>query len=143
MNKKMIAVAMTAAAGAAVLGTVSAYAYRGDALVKGPNYTAERHEAMRKAFEGNDYAAWKQQMQGRGRVSEIVNEGNFARFSEMRRLMLEGKTEEAAKIRVELGLGQGEGKGRGQGHAKARAGRGTNAGGNFVDNNGDGKCDRL
>lgn len=139
----MMAVAIAAVAGTAALGIAGVSAYKGVPSVKGPNYTPERHEAMLKAFEDNDYAAWKQQMQGRGRVSEVVNEENFARFSEMRRLMLEGKTEEAAKIRAELGLGQGEGKGRGQGHAKARAGRGTNAGGNFVDNNGDGKCDRL
>lgn len=140
MNKKMIAVTMAAAAGVATLGAASVYAYRGNPEAKGPNYSPERHEAMTKAFENNDYAAWKEQMQGRGRVSEVINEGNFARFSEMRRLMLEGRTEEAAKIRTELGLGQGQGRGQGR---MGAAGRGVNRAGNFVDANGDGKCDRL
>jgi len=72
---------------------------------------------MTKAFENNDYNAWKEQMGGRGRVSQVINEENFERFAEAHRLALEGKTEEAAKIRQELGLGlqNGSGKGMGQG----------------------------
>ena len=77
---------------------------------------------MTRAFENKDYNAWKEQMQGRGRVSQVINEGNFARFAEMHKLMLEGKTEEAGKIRTELGLGLGDGSGQGQ-----RSGYGRNA----------------
>jgi hypothetical protein len=98
-------------------------AYRGDPSVKGPNYTAERHEAMTQAFENNDYNAWKELMQGRGRVSQVINEGNFARFAEMHQLMLEGKTNEANTIRTELGLGLQNRSGQGQG---MRYGRNVN-----------------
>lgn len=115
MNKKILGI------GAAVLGTgmllgtaSSALAYRGDPGVAGPNYTPERHEAMTKAFENNDYNAWKAQMQGKGRVSEVINRKNFARFAEMHRLNLAGDTEGAAKIRTELGLGLRDGSGYGR-----------------------------
>jgi len=92
------------------IGTASAY--KGDPTVKGPNYSVERHEAMTKAFENNDYDAWKKSMQGKGRVTQVVNQNNFAKFAEARRLMLEGKNTEAQKIRQELGLGIKNGSGR-------------------------------
>jgi len=121
MNKKILTI------GAAVLGTgmllvgaSSAFAYRGDPGVTGPNYTPERHEAITKAFENNDYNAWKTQMQGKGRVTQVINEGNFARFAEMHRLNLAGDTEGAAKIRTELGLGLRNGSGYGQGSGYGR-----------------------
>lgn len=104
----------------------AANAYRGDPSVQGPNYTAERHEAMTQAFENNDYEAWKAQMQGRGRVTQVVNESNFASFAQAHRLMHEGKTDEAKKIRQELGLGlqngsgYGSGQGNGQGYGRNR-----------------------
>ena len=123
MNKKILTI------GAAVLGTgmllagaTKAFAYRGDPGVTGPNYSPERHEAMTQAFENNDYNAWKAQMQGKGRVTQVVNEGNFARFTEMHKLNLEGKTEEANQIKTELGLGlrDGSGSGTGQGNGYGR-----------------------
>lgn len=123
--------------GLAVLAT-GTYAYMGDAGKTEPNYTPERHEAMTKAFESNDYAAWKAQMGERG-AAKKVTEQNFARFSEMHKLMLAGKTAEANVIRAELGLNQGGGQGRGMMGGQ----RGGNNGGNFTDANGDGKCDRL
>ena len=125
----------------AILGMATfifgASAYRGDAGVKGPNYTPERHEAMQKAFESGDYKAWKDSMNGRGRVSEVINEQNFKRFAEMHQLMLDGKNEEANVIRQELGLGHKNGQGKGMGK------RGQGRGGNFADANGDGVCDRM
>ncbi len=125
MNKKILNI------GAAVLGTgmllgtaSSAFAYRGDPSIQGPNYTPERHEAMTQAFENNDYNAWKEQMQGKGRVTQVINEGNFARFAEMHRLNLAGDTEGAAQIRTELGLGLRDGSGSGYGQG---SGYGKNA----------------
>jgi len=110
------------AAGAGILGaaalafaTQPLFAYQGDPSKKGPNYSPERHEQMEKAFENNDYAAWKNLMQNRGRVTQVVNEGNFSRFAEAHRLAEQGKVEEAKKVRQELGLGSGGGKGQGQG----------------------------
>ncbi len=93
-------IALVSAAGVAY----AAYAYQGDPAKQRPNFSPERHAAMQKAFENNDYNAWKSLVNGRGRITEIVNESNFARFAEMHRLMLEGKYEEANQIREELGL---------------------------------------
>jgi hypothetical protein len=94
----------------AVTSTVSAY--RGDPAVKGPNYSEERHEVMEKAFEDKDYNAWKEMMQGGGRVLEVVNEDTFAKFAEAHDLAEEGRFEEAREIREELGLKGGHrGKG--------------------------------
>jgi len=132
-----------AIAGVVVYST-GIFAYRGDASQKGPNYTPERHEQMEKAFADNDFNAWKDLMNGKGRVTTVINEGNFNRFSEMHKLMEEGKNDEANKIRQELGLGQGgkNGQGKCMGQNKGQN-KGQNRGGDFVDANGDGKCDRM
>jgi len=94
-------------------GTVSAY--RGNPAVKGPEYSEERHEAMETIFENRDFNAWKEMMQGRGRVLDIVNEDNFSRFVEAHELAEEGKIDEARQIREELGLGLHNGAGQGRG----------------------------
>lgn len=89
-----------------------ASAYRGDPTVKGPNYSVERHEAMTKAFETNNYDAWKDLMKGKGRVIQVINKDNFAKFAEAHALAVQGKTAEAQKIRQELGLGLRNGSGK-------------------------------
>src|SRR3989338_6649130 len=101
----------------------TALAYQGDPTVKGTNYSVERHEAMEKAFENKDYNAWKNLMQGKGRVTQVINEKNFAKFAEAHKLALAGKTEEANKIRTELGLGLRNGSGQGQGQGYGRTNR--------------------
>lgn len=101
--------------GASLLFPAAAAAYQGNPAIKGPNYTAERHEAMEKAFEAKDFAAWKTLMNGRGRVSQVINEGNFAKFAEAHELAEQGKTAEAIQIRQELGLGMHNGSGSGNG----------------------------
>lgn len=115
-NRYLLAGALCAAGVAsAAMITIPAFAYRGDASQMGPGYSTERHEAMQKAFEANDYEAWKNLMTGKGRVTEVINKDNFAKFVEMHKLREEGKTDEANKIRADLGLGQGKmGKGDGQ-----------------------------
>jgi hypothetical protein len=139
MQNKYIALGAVTIAGIAGALAISqaALAYRGNPDQTGPNYSPERHAEMQKAFENKDYNAWKEQMNGRGKVTQVVNEQNFARFAEMRKLMLEKNFDEANKIRTELGLGQGNGQGRG-------SGQGMNQGGNranFVDKDGNGVCD--
>jgi len=103
----------------ALLGVVFApqaiLAYKGDPNVKGPNYTVERHDVMEKAFDTNDYNAWKSQMVGGGRVTEVINAQNFSRFTEAHKLAEQGKITEANAIRSELGLGNGQGRGNGSG----------------------------
>ena len=116
-KKFLIGTSMLVATAGLVGSALYVSAYQGNPNVKGPNYTTERHTAMTKAFENNDYNAWKELMAGRGRATQVINEGNFSRFAEAHKLALEGKTEEAKKIRAELGLGlrNGDGQGRGMG----------------------------
>jgi len=90
-------------------------AYKGDPSVKGPDCTEERHEKMEQAFGNNDYNAWTNLMQGKGKVTQVINEGNFAKFAEAHKLAEEGKMDKAKQIREELGLGLGNRKGNGSG----------------------------
>ena len=112
---------------ALILGTVgvstgTALAYQGDPAVTGPNYSAERHAQMEQAFENNDYEAWKNLMQGRGRMAQAITKENFPKFAEMHELMERGEVAEAQKVRQELGLGLRDGSGKGMG----MGGRGVN-----------------
>jgi len=119
MNKKtMLIGAMALVLGGLVMFPGLVKAYQGDPNIQGPNCTAERHEAMTQVFENNDYSAWKEQMHGKGRVAQVINEDNFARFAEAHRLASEGKTDEANEIRQELGLGLRNGSGQGQHRGK-------------------------
>lgn len=132
MNKKTIVMSSLGLAtilGAGILAG-GANAYRGDYTQKGPNCTEERHTQMEQAFNNNDYNAWKELMNGRGRVTQVINEGNFARFAEAHKLAKAGNYDEADKIRQELGLrtrnGEPTGQGYGQGKNKAEGqGRGN------------------
>ncbi|OGG34931.1 hypothetical protein A2363_01780 [Candidatus Gottesmanbacteria bacterium RIFOXYB1_FULL_47_11] len=124
MNKTSILLGLTALVIAgAVIAPQAVLAYRGDPAVKGPNYTEERHTAMEKAFENKDYAAWQNLMQGRGRVTQVVNKDNFAKFAQAHELAEQGKTDEANKIKAELGLGLRNGTGMGQGMGYGRTSR--------------------
>jgi len=106
MNKTLLTISAGILATGVLLTTASnVLAYRGDPNTQGPNYSPQRHEEMEKAFENNDYNAWKKLMQGKGRVTQVVNEANFNRFAQMHKLRLDGKADEANKIRAELGLG--------------------------------------
>lgn len=116
MNKKTIVLtALVLTLAGLTLIPQSAQAYKGDPNIKGPYYSAERHEAMTKAFANKDYNAWKNLMQGRGRVTQVINEKNFAKFVEAHNLTLAGKINEANKIKAELGLGLRNGTGQGYG----------------------------
>jgi hypothetical protein len=117
MNKTLLGLgALVLLAGGVAMSLPSmASAYRSDPNVKGPNYTAERHMAMEAAFEKNDYNAWKNLMQGRDRVTQVVTKDNFSKFAQIHKLTEEGKTAEAQKIRQEMGLGLKNGMGQGMG----------------------------
>lgn len=103
-------------------------AYQGDPSVQGPDCSSERHETMEQAFGNNDYNAWKELMSGKGRVTQVITEENFARFAEAHKLAEEGRLEEAKAIRQELGLGLGNrnGDGSGQGNKGQGMGQGQN-----------------
>ncbi len=123
-TKKLLLISALTIASLGFLAINNVYAYRGDYTQKGLDYTPEKHEVMEEAFENNDYNAWEELMAGKGRVTEVINEDNFARFSEAHRLAEEGNYEETDKIRQELGLrtrngdsiGAKYGKGDGQGY---------------------------
>jgi len=125
MNKKSIIVGASALLLTGLVLTPGlVQAYRGDPAVQGPNYSEERHTQMTAAFENKDYNAWKNLIQGRGRVSQVVNADNFPKFVEAHQYALEGNLDEANKIRAELGLGLGNGSGKstgqGQGYGRNR-----------------------
>jgi hypothetical protein len=123
-NKVMVlSLALAAVIGVGSFGSVSAY--QGDYTKKGPNFTTERHIAITKAFQDNDYDAWKNLMPSRGRVVQLVNEDNFSEFVRAHNLALEGKYDEANTIREDLGLRTGDGKRAGVGFGQTQGqGRG-------------------
>jgi len=86
------------------------YAYQGDDKsndkFRGKNFNTEQHEAIIEAIDNKDYVTWKELM-GDNPITEKINEDNFDKFVEARRLMLEGQYEEAKALREELGLQQG------------------------------------
>jgi hypothetical protein len=105
--------------GVASAGIYSASAYQGDYSKKGPNYSEERHAVMTAAFEKNDYNAWKEQMDKnsrRGRIMDVVNEGNFSKFAEAHKLGIAGDKAGADAIRAELGLRTSNGERGGHGY---------------------------
>ena len=145
MNKKKTLI--SALALTLLTGAGATYAYQGDPNIQGPNYSPERHEAMTEAFQNKDYETWKNLMEGKGRVKDIITEENFDKFVEMHNLRLAGDIDGSNAIREELGLNKKKGKGAGQGigggRLKNKEKRGNNLSGNFLDNNGDGACDHL
>ncbi len=128
VNKYFIVSALSLAIlGASVMGVA---AYQGDYTVKGPETSTERHEVMEVAFENNDYAAWKELMGDRGRVTEVITEENFAKFAEAHRLAEAGDYQGADAIRAELGLRTRDGKAMGEGFQGRGMGRGQGQGQN-------------
>ena len=103
-------------------------AYQGDYSKQGPDYSAERHIVITKAFANEDYEAWRESMNGRGRVIQVINAENFSRFAEAHKLAHEGDLEGANQIRKELGLrisngekvGAGYGREQGNGNKQGR-----------------------
>jgi len=113
MNKIILALTASALVLMAIFvsaDTVSAY--QGDPSVRGPNYSAEHHRAMEKAFDTNNFSAWRDLMAGRGRVADIVNKTNFPKFSEAHKLAEAGDMTGAEKIRQSLGLDTPQGVSR-------------------------------
>ena len=112
--------------GIAVISADSVYAYRGNAETTSPYYSAERHAEMTEAFENLDYDAWRNLMQDKGRVTQLITEENFAQFAEAHQLTLENREAEARELRQELGLRLQDGSGRGEGRMMGRNHRMSN-----------------
>ena len=126
-NKMVVGGLMTLVIGLGMAS--SALAYRGDYTQTGPNHTAEREAQMIAVMNNGDYDGWKtlmeSKMNNRGRVTQVINQDNFAKFAEAWKLGKSGEIEKAKAIRSELGLrgsngdklmdGTGHGFGRGGG----------------------------
>jgi len=135
MNKKILLLGVLALGVLTVFGVSNVSAYRGDYSAVGPNHTEEREADIAKVMKERDYEGWKELMTENGRTPGVLNkvdsQEDFNKFAQAYELAHDGKTEEANAIRSELGLGNGQ-RGSGQGR-----------GGNFVDANGNGVCDRM
>jgi hypothetical protein len=89
-------------------------AYRGDATVKGPNYTEERHNTNITAFQKGDYKSWAANMAGRG-ATRFVTESNFKEFAAAQVAAQNGDSTLLNAFRTKYGMGQGNGNGQGRG----------------------------
>jgi hypothetical protein len=117
MKTKIALGVATLALGLVAINTLTpVFAYRGDASVKGPNYSEERHNANLTAFEKGDYKAWTTNMSGRG-ATRFVNESNFKEFAAAHLASLKGDSTLLNAFRAKYGMGmrQGNGQGRGMG----------------------------
>jgi len=135
MKNKILLVAILAIGVLGTLGLSQVSAYKGDYTEVGPNHTDERESAMAKVMAEKDYEGWKELMTEDGRAPGVLrkvdSQEEFNQFAQAYELGKDGKVEEANAIRSELGLGNGGGN------------KGQNRGGNFIDANGDGQCDRM
>ncbi|MBT3538753.1 hypothetical protein HOF40_03190 [Candidatus Parcubacteria bacterium] len=134
-----------------VVGAMSASAAQGqrgegEMGQRGEKASPEHRAEMQEIMDSGDYNTWAESVRthaaedGRDnpRVLENVTADNFNKFIEMHEAMQSGDRDSAQLIREELGM-NGFGK-KGNRHAGMK---GENRGGNFVDSNGDGVCDKF
>ncbi|MFA5828692.1 MAG: hypothetical protein WC841_05040 [Candidatus Shapirobacteria bacterium] len=114
-NQIVLGVAALALGLVAVKSLTPVLAYRGDAAVRGPNYTEARHTANLSAFEKGDYKAWAANMQGRG-ATRFVNESNFKEFAAAQVAAQKGDSTLLEAFRAKYGMGKGNGQGCGMGN---------------------------
>jgi len=123
MNTKIVLGLAALALGlVAVKSANPVLAYRGDATVKGPNYTEERHNINVTAFQKGDYKAWATNMAGKG-ATRFVNESNFGEFSKAQVASQNGDSTLINAFRSKYGMGQGSKNGTGQGTGFGRTNR--------------------
>jgi hypothetical protein len=79
-------------------------------------------EKIHEAIKNGNYSQWKELIGDRP-MGSLINENNFARFAEMKKLMWDGKFTEANQIREELGLNKGFGNGAGMKQGKGSENR--------------------
>ena len=113
-NQIIFGIAALALGLVAVSSITPVLAYRGDATVKGPNYTEERHNTNVAAFQKGDYEAWAANMAGRG-ATRFVNKSNFSEFAKAQVASQKGDSTLLNAFRAKYGMGQGNGQGRGMG----------------------------
>ena len=123
MNTKIVLGLAALALGlVAVKSANPVLAYRGDATVKSPNYTEERHNINITAFQKGDYKAWAANMAGKG-ATRFVNESNFKEFASAQVASQKGDNSLINAFRAKYGMGQGSKNGNGQGTGFGRTNR--------------------
>jgi hypothetical protein len=140
-----------------VISLIGVYAYKGNPAVNGPNYSEAVHDQLEAAIDNGDYDAWikirqENNLPMNGRMFQVINKDNFAKYAEMHDAQLSGDIDSANAIRAELGLSQG------MMNDKARAGMqgsglGTHSmnggrlrqenGQQFIDSDNNGICDNY
>ena len=98
-----------------VIGVISlfgVYAYNGNQDMKLINYDSSVHDALEKAIENNDYDTWikireENNLPMKGRMFQVINKANFAKYKELHDANLLGDLEKADQIRSDLGLNYG------------------------------------
>ncbi len=115
MNTKIVlGIAALALGLVAVKSLTPVLAYKGDAAVKGPNYTEERHNINVDAFKKGDYEAWAANMADKG-ATRFVNKSNFSEFAKAQVASQNGDNTLINAFRAKNGMGQGSKNGNGQG----------------------------
>lgn len=113
-TKIILGIAALALSLVAIKSFTPILAYRGDATVRGPNYTEAKHTANITAFEKGDYKSWTANMTGRG-ATRFVNESNFKEFAKAQLAAQKGDATFLNAFRAKYGMGQRNGQGRGMG----------------------------
>ncbi len=117
MNYKTLFLTIAAiAAGVYLISPAMAFAYRGDASVKGPNHT----EARERAIESADLSAFRAACTV-GRMCDVVNtQEKLTVLKQMHEAMESGDVTKAQELRASLGLGLKNGSGQGKGMGMGR-----------------------
>ena len=71
---------------------------------KGPRYSTANHQAWQEAIEQGDYEVWKELVDSKPRITDVITEDNFDQFVQMHQLKQDGDIEGAKVIAEELGL---------------------------------------
>lgn len=95
-----------------VLSMFGVYAYNGNQDMNLVNYNSNVHDALEQAIENNDYDAWIKVRQDNnlpmnGKMFQVINKANFAKYKELHDANLAGDFEKADKARSDLGLNYG------------------------------------
>jgi hypothetical protein len=133
MDYKKIGAGLGVFAVVLAVGVISVSASQGDFNFRAKKVGLENKEVFVDAIENNDYTAWQELMSKRGRVGELVTEENFANVVKMHQLMEDGKFEEAKDLKKELWSENMKGRFLKKSLTKKQ----------FIDENGDGLCDRA
>ncbi len=109
MNKKTLGIFSVLVVSLIAVSMV--FAYQGDPNVQGPNYSEERHDAMKDSFENLDYDSWVTLMTEDGRypkIVDVITEDNFEEFVAAKQAAINGDLGPLKEFKASLSLGLGQ-----------------------------------